>query len=75
MEKEQPETAIGGTTWVSDYVPEYALLMEAEGGRVRQSSPDRGSDWREGQVPGLSHSGRQGDGRLQGHGQAGHGLP
>ncbi|WP_300860078.1 hypothetical protein [uncultured Acetatifactor sp.] len=31
VEKEQPETAIGGTTWVSDYVPEDALLMEARG--------------------------------------------
>ena len=31
VEKEQPRTAIGGTAWVSDYVPEYALLMEAEG--------------------------------------------
>ena len=31
VEKEQPETAIGGTTWVSDYVPEDALLMEAGG--------------------------------------------
>ena len=29
VEKEQPETAIGGTTWVSDYVPEDVLLMEA----------------------------------------------
>ena len=31
VEKEQPETAIGGTAWVSDYVPEDALLMEARG--------------------------------------------
>ena len=31
MEKERPRTAIGVTIWESDYVPEYALLMEAGG--------------------------------------------
>ncbi len=31
VEKERPRTAIGVTIWESDYVPEYALLMEAGG--------------------------------------------